>query len=156
MHLSAMEHGRLFFECYLKGREGITVVDVGSQDVSGSLRSVAPKGCRYIGLDFVDGPGVDVVMDAPYRLPIDDGMVDAVVCSSCLEHSEFFWLLFLEMLRITKPNGLIYLNVPSNGSFHRYPVDCWRFYPDSGAALARWGQHNGYRTPRKTRCAAAC
>src|SRR3546814_4044367 len=64
--------------------------------------------------------------------------------SSCMEHSEFFWVLFLEMLRIVKPSGLIYLNVPSNGSFHRYPVDCWRFYPDSGSALAKWGKHNGY------------
>src|SRR3546814_14106854 len=64
--------------------------------------------------------------------------------SSCMEHSEFFWVLFLEMLRIVKPSGLIYLNVPSNGSFHRYPVDCWRFSPDSGSAHAKWGKHNGY------------
>jgi hypothetical protein len=34
--------------------------------------------------------------------------------------------------------------MPSNGVFHRYPVDCWRFYPDSGIALARWGQRNNY------------
>ena len=30
---------------------------------------------------------------------------------------------------------LFYLNAPSNGEFHRYPVDCWRFYPDAGGAL---------------------
>lgn len=43
-----------------------------------------------------------------------------------------------------KPNGLFYLNVPSNGTFHRYPVDCWRFYPDSGSALVTWGKRNGF------------
>ena len=25
----------------------------------------------------------------------------------------------------------------------RYPVDCWRFYPDSGNALVTWAQRNG-------------
>ncbi|MDP5132388.1 MAG: hypothetical protein NWQ54_16010, partial [Paraglaciecola sp.] len=37
-----------------------------------------------------------------------------------------------------------YLNVPSNGGFHRYPVDCWRFYPDSGNALVSWAKRNSY------------
>jgi hypothetical protein len=54
-----------------------------------------------------------------------------------------FWILFLEIIRILKPNGLFYLNAPSNGMFHRYPVDCWRFYPDSGNALIEWGKRNG-------------
>ena len=29
-----------------------------------------------------------------------------------------------------RPAGLFYLNAPSNGDFHRYPVDCWRIMPD--------------------------
>ncbi|MDI9407917.1 MAG: hypothetical protein QM523_01565 [Candidatus Pacebacteria bacterium] len=37
------------------------------------------------------------------------------------------------------------MNVPSNGLFHQYPVDCWRFYPDSGHALVTWAKRNGYR-----------
>jgi hypothetical protein len=27
--------------------------------------------------------------------------------------------------------------------FHRYPVDCWRFYPDSGRAMIDWSKRNG-------------
>jgi SAM-dependent methyltransferase len=53
-----------------------------------------------------------------------------------------FWLVFLEIMRVLKPNGLFYLNAPSNGNFHRYPVDCWRFYPDSGNALVAWAKRN--------------
>ena len=45
-------------------------------------------------------------------------------------------------MRILKPEGLFYLNAPSAGSVHRYPVDCWRFYPDSGLALTNWGRRN--------------
>ena len=142
MHDTAMIHGEWFFKTYVKGRS-VTIADIGAQDVNGSLRSVAPAGAKYIGVDFVAGSGVDVVLDDPYSLPFDDNSIDVVVSSSCFEHSEFFWLLFLEILRVLKPDGLLYLNVPSNGVFHRYPVDCWRFYPDSGVALANWGKRNG-------------
>ena len=27
---------------------------------------------------------------------------------------------------------------PSAGKIHRYPFDCWRFYPDAGLALASY------------------
>lgn len=93
-------------------------------------------------MDFVPGKGVDVVLDDPYKLPFGSESVDVVISSSCFEHSEMFWIVFLEIMRILKPRGLFYLNVPSNGSFHRYPVDCWRFYPDSGKALAAWARRN--------------
>jgi len=84
------------------------------------------------------------VLEDPYELPFEDDSLDVVVSSSCFEHSEFFWLSFLEVLRILKPDGLFYLNVPSDGVFHRYPVDCWRFYPDSAVALAKWGRRSGF------------
>jgi SAM-dependent methyltransferase len=144
MHGTAMEHGAAFFQIYLNNAKDLTIVDIGSQDVNGSLRSVAPPNNKYIGVDFVEAKGVDVVITDPYSLPFEDESVDAVVSSSCFEHSEFFWLLFNETLRILKPTGLLYINAPSNGMFHRYPVDCWRFYPDSGVALQNWGKRSGY------------
>jgi len=144
MHGTAMEHGAAFFQIYLNNAKDLTIVDIGSQDVNGSLRSVAPPNNKYIGVDFVEAKGVDVVITDPYSLPFEDESVDAVVSSSCFEHSEFFWLLFNETLRILKPTGLLYINAPSNGIFHRYPVDCWRFYPDSGVALQNWGKRSGY------------
>lgn len=144
MHDTAMKFGKAFFENYLEHSKELTIVDIGSQDVNGSLRSVAPKNNNYIGLDFVNGDGVDSVITDPYKLPLENESVDVVVSSSCFEHSEFFWLTFIEALRILKPTGLLYLNAPSNGSYHRYPVDCWRFYPDSGIALQNWGIRSGY------------
>jgi SAM-dependent methyltransferase len=140
-----MQSGRGFIETYFPapGRE-LTVIDIGAQDVNGSLREVCRPPLRYVGVDFVRGRGVDVVLDDPYRLPFADASADAVLSTSCFEHSEMFWLLFLEILRILKPAGLFYLNAPSNGDFHRYPVDCWRFYPDSGNALVAWAKRSGY------------
>lgn len=144
MHPSAMDLGARFFASYFERNHAGLVLDIGAQDVNGSLRQVAPAGMRYVGVDFVPGNGVDVVLDDPYSLPFESGSADAIVCSSVFEHSEFFWLLYLEMLRILKPSGLIYLNAPSNGYVHRYPVDCWRFFPDAGLALVNWGRRNGH------------
>jgi SAM-dependent methyltransferase len=119
------------------------VLEIGSQDVNGSLRQVCPANVDYIGVDFQKAKGVDVVMVDPYQLPFESDSVDVVVSSSCFEHSEMFWLIFLEALRVLKRKGLFYLNAPSAGDFHRYPVDCWRFYPDSGKALVTWAKRNG-------------
>jgi len=144
MHRSALELGQLFFETYCNTHHELLIGDIGAQDVNGSLKSVIPPAAKYIGIDFVEAPGVDVVLEDPYTLPFEDGLFDALVCSSCFEHSEFFWLLFLEMMRVVKPGGLIYVNAPSNGYVHRYPTDSWRFYPDAGNALVSWGKRNGY------------
>lgn len=146
MHSSAMANCKRFFDCYggsFLPESRPRIIEIGAQDVNGSLREVSPPYFEYVGVDFVAGKGVDVVITDPYALPFADGEADVVLTSSCFEHSEMFWLLFLEVLRIMKPRGLLYLNVPSNGVFHRYPVDCWRFYPDSGAALVSWAKRNG-------------
>ena len=144
MHDTAMEYGGKFFDTYLKNTKDLTIVDIGSQNVNGTLRSVASPNNKYIGIDFVNGNGVDIVITDPYSLPFENESVDVIVSSSCFEHSEFFWLIFNESLRILKPTGLLYINVPSNGQVHRFPVDCWRFFPDSGLALQNWGKRSGY------------
>ncbi len=145
MHLTSLKNCKAFFDSYASyfGGQKAKIVEIGSQDINGSLRSIAPPQFEYIGVDFAAGKGVDVILDDPYTLPFGDNFADIVLCSSCFEHSEMFWLVFLEIMRILKPHGLFYLNVPSNGHFHRYPVDCWRFYPDSGRALVTWAKRNG-------------
>lgn len=144
MHDTALLNGKRFFDTYVASLEQATVIDIGAQNVNGSLKDVCPTDALYLGVDFVAGKGVDVILDDPYKMPFDDESADVVVSSSCFEHSEMFWVLYLEILRILKPHGLFYLNAPSNGSFHRYPVDCYRFYPDSGNALAKWGRLNSF------------
>jgi predicted O-methyltransferase YrrM len=42
------------------------------------------------------------------------------------------------MIRVLKGDGLLFLILPSSGPEHRYPVDCYRFLPDSFAALAKY------------------
>jgi lipopolysaccharide biosynthesis protein/SAM-dependent methyltransferase len=144
MHPSALNLSEAFFNTYSKNSKDCILLDIGAQNVNGSIKDVCPSYIKYIGVDFVVGEGVDVVLSDPYKLPFEDQSADFVVCSSVFEHSAFFWKLFVEILRILKPSGLLYVNAPSNGYIHRYPVDCWRFYPDAGLAMTQWGIESGY------------
>lgn len=145
MHPTAQMNCQSFFEAYaasFTGQNRPRVIEIGSQDVNGSLRSLIPSSFDYVGVDFVPGRNVDVVLSDPYILPFETDSTDIIISSSCFEHSEMFWLVFLEVMRVLKQKGLFYLNAPSNGPFHRHPVDCWRFYPDSGNALVTWARRN--------------
>lgn len=141
MHLSSYEHMRDLVSRYLDPVAQLDAIDIGSYDVNGSYRTLfdAP-GWKYCGIDLQCGPGVDVVLESPYRLPLRSASKDLVISGQAFEHVEYFWLTWLEMLRVLKPGGLIFLIAPSRGPEHRYPQDCWRFYPDGYRALAKFGQ----------------
>ncbi|ODT14087.1 MAG: hypothetical protein ABS35_35900 [Kaistia sp. SCN 65-12] len=136
MHDTALAIGAAVMAEYTGARP--TIVEIGAMNVNGTLRSVAPAKTKYIGIDQQSGPGVDVVVPPGADLPVATGTADLVMASSVFEHDMMFWETFGQMCRLAKPGGYIYLNVPSNGCVHSFPVDCWRFYPDAGLALERY------------------
>jgi SAM-dependent methyltransferase len=142
MHDTAFQIGALAMNIYADLRVD-SVLEVGSQAVNGSLRDNALPATHYVGIDIEDGPGVDIVSEPGKPLPVKEGSFDLVIASSVFEHDPMFWMTFLEMCRATRDGGYIYINAPSNGLVHRYPEDHWRFYPDSGKALARWAVSQG-------------
>lgn len=148
MHATAENNARRFFTTYVSKVSNPTIVEIGSQIGGGgtefNIRSLSPQNSTYIGIDLEKMPGVDVILEDPYKFPLEDNSVDFIVTSSCFEHIEFFWLTFLEGIRILKPSGVFYINAPSIGAFHRYPMDYWRFFPDSAHSLSNWGVRNGY------------
>jgi hypothetical protein len=103
MNKSAMLNAKRFHDTYLRESSPF-VIEVGSRVITGkpehSLRGLFIHATGYLGLDFESGPGVDKVIDDPYALPIENDNADTIISSSCFEHSEFFWLSFLEMCRV--------------------------------------------------------
>lgn len=144
MHTSAKESGRNFALKYCKDlAKDSVVVDVGSYSVNGSVKEYF-KDYKYVGIDIAAGPNVDIVTELG-KIPFEDSVVDVVISTSCFEHDEFFWETFIEMCRVLKPGGYIYINAPSKGYYHAHPVDCWRFYKDSWPALAKYAVKKGYQ-----------
>ena len=137
MHDTALISGSLFAEIY--GGINKLVVDIGGQDVNGSLREYfINRGMKYICVDIIEHPSVDIVIKPGEKLPFENSSVDLIISTSCFEHDPCFWLTFKEMTRITKLGGFIYVNAPTNGPYHCHPGDNWRFYSDAGQALAYW------------------
>lgn len=142
MHDTAYAACRLFFKSYWRNNFH-DILDIGSYDVNGTLRDLAPLGSAFTGIDIASGPGVDIVVQTFERLPFDDESFDVVLASSVFEHDVAFWVTFLEMSRLLRPGGFLYVNAPTNGKYHRFPIDNWRFYPDAGIALEKWARKNG-------------
>lgn len=137
MHDTAYNCGKSFAESY--GGAGKVVLDVGGKNVNGSLRYFFENlGMKYICLDIEPDESVDIVIKPGNRLPFDNCCIDLIVSTSCFEHDPCFWITFKEMTRIIKLGGFIYVNAPTNGPYHCYPGDNWRFYSDAGQALSYW------------------
>ncbi|TSE35698.1 Methyltransferase domain protein [Tepidimonas fonticaldi] len=142
MHESSFRRMQAFRDTHLASRlaERLRVIDIGSQDVNGSYRPLFAQGAwEYVGVDMAAGRNVDIVLRNPYDWQeLASHSADVVVSGQAFEHIEYFWISALEMARVLRPGGICCLIVPSAGPEHRYPVDCWRFYPDGLRAIARF------------------
>lgn len=145
MHPSSMEN---MYKCYQRyqvsneiGESPISVLDIGGADVNGSYREIfsAPR-FTYQSADTDHTSNSDIHLPDNYHIPIESESYDIVLSGQTLEHCEFFWLLFEEMMRVLKPSGLLFLIVPSAGPIHRFPVDCYRFYPDFLTSMAKYSK----------------
>ncbi len=114
--------------------EGQDVLEVGSLDENGSVRSVIEKfGPKsYVGLDMREGPGVDVVLN------IDDAVVyfgserfGLILCLEMLEHAKDWRGAINVMKHLVTPEGAIVLSTRGPGfPYHPFPEDHWRFTED--------------------------
>ena len=144
MHSSSMENMQRCIATYfstspIAKRKTVEILDIGGRDVNGSYADLfRAEKFNYQGVDIEAADGVSIVLDDPYKIPLADNSVDLILSGQMLEHCEFFWETFVEMMRVLKKDGLLFLIAPSSGPIHRYPVDCYRFYPDAYRALAKY------------------
>lgn len=79
---------------------------------------------RYVGLDVVQGPSVDIVVAPGERWPLSDHQFDGVLCTQVIEHVAALEWLLAEIARTVRPGGLLVLSVPfiynEHGREHDY------------------------------------
>lgn len=140
MHVTSRLKMVAFLDTYAADARGKTVLDVGSRVANKgkySYRNATDaKGMVYTGLDMEAGENVDIVPANPSLWSeIADEQFDYVISGQAFEHAPFPWITFAEVARVLKPGGRTFLIAPSSGHVHRFPYDCWRYYPDSWASL---------------------
>jgi SAM-dependent methyltransferase len=139
------------------------IVEIGSyqvekQDGLVDLRSLF-CGKAYTGVDFREGPGVDVVASVE-KLPQASASVGTVLAFSTFEHVQRFWVGFDEVHRILRPDGVFIVACPFYFHQHGYPSDYWRFTPEAlELLLERYpnrvlGWHGADRRPANVWAAA--
>lgn len=143
MHKTTYNKMLWFRNIYLNRSNDLHILDIGSLDTTGknyNYRSIFDlPNWDYVGLDFIDGENVDILVKDIYNiLEIDDNSYDVVISGQLFEHLEFFWITMSEINRILKPGGYCCIIAPSGGPKHGLKYDCYRFYEDGMAALARY------------------
>lgn len=92
---------------------GGRVLEVGSLDINGSVRSYFSK-CEYVGIDVAPGIGVDVVSQGQdYDAP--DESFDVVVSCEVMEHNPHWVQTMRNMIRMCKTNGMIIMTCATLG-----------------------------------------
>ncbi len=92
-----------------------SVLEIGSYQVNenGSLRAIF-SGCRYTGVDLIEGPGVDIVASG-HDLNLTSDSFDVTLSAECFEHNPLWRETFANMYRMTKPGGILIITCATTG-----------------------------------------
>ena len=100
-------------EHYPSHFDGARVLEVGSLDINGSVRELF-SGCQYTGVDLQPGPGVDLACPG-HLLSLPTASFDTVISAECFEHNPFWRETLANMLRMTRPGGLVLVSCATTG-----------------------------------------
>lgn len=90
---------------------------------------------------------------------MNDETQDVVMAIELMEHTEHFWNIINEMIRVCKVGGYIFITVPNfHYPKHEYPIDLWRigpktllsFFPKDHFTVVRQELEGDQVFPRRT------
>jgi len=91
----------------------LSVLDVGSFDVGGSIRDFFKKN-NYIGVDLIKGPNVDIVLSGSELHKLKQKF-DIVISCECFEHAKDWKEIFLSMYNVCEDDGYVIFTCASRG-----------------------------------------
>ncbi len=109
----------------LNNNKKLKILDVGSADYNGSSRTIF-KSKKYLGVDIIKGPGVDLIVKSGSKLPFPKEEFDVVLSCNCFEHNPYWEKSFSEMYRVLKDTKFFILSVPSRGRVEHGTSRTWK------------------------------
>ena len=107
------------------------VLEIGALNINGTVRTLFDK-AHYTGIDIGEGDCVDEVCRGE-DYPAAANSFDVVLSTEVFEHAENWDLIFLNMMRMVKSNGLIAFSCAGRG---RIQHGTSLFSPDAAPHVA--------------------
>jgi hypothetical protein len=115
-------------------KTGLRVLEIGSRNVTGANLRNKFSNAEYIGFDFYDGENVDIVGDA-HKLSsyfYNQEKFDLIYSSAVFEHLYMPWLVAIEIQKLLKVGGHVFIETHFSFSSHERP---WHFFQFSDMGL---------------------
>lgn len=108
-------------------KPGVRILEIGSREVTGeSLARKYFDQAEYIGFDYYPGRNVDIVGDV-HKLSqyFPNEKFDFVFTSACFEHFAMPWIVSVEIAKVLKVGGHVFVESHFSFSSHERP---WHFF----------------------------
>lgn len=129
----AIAHGSwIDYLVELCDKPGMKVLEMGSRNVTGDSFRGKFRNASYVGFDYYAGENVDIVGDAHCLSSYFDEQFDLIFSSAVFEHLALPWLVSIEMVKLLKKDGYIFIETHYSYSSHERP---WHFFQFSENAL---------------------
>ena len=130
--INAKQRRAIFSQLVEEISDTPVVLDIGSGNtgISNILGLTKRVKEGLITLEICYAPSVDVICDA-HKLPFLNGSIDGVLIQGVLEHVRDPNRIVAEILRVLRPRGVVYVDVPFLQHYHQDPED-YRRYTISG------------------------
>ena len=92
--------------------DDVSVIEVGSLNINGTVRDFFTNTKSYVGIDLIEGNGVDVVMPGKFYEAHD---IDTVISTECFEHDKDWVKTFENMVSMARKGGFIVFTCASEG-----------------------------------------
>jgi SAM-dependent methyltransferase len=132
------------FISLIKQEPSPSILELGSRNGAGiTRRNLFPHSIEYVGFDILPGDGVDIVGDA-HKLSesFPDEHFDFIYSISVFEHLLFPWKVVLEINKVMRLKGYVFVATHPAWPAHELPWDFWRFPRNGFHAL--FNQYTGF------------